>query len=109
MSRSGSSNDGSHGNLTVSFGRQAEKAEGTREDVRVNVGETKKSFDEVVSELETFGKKVNAAEIPYRPVTRNSNSFAHQAVEVVTGDRPKPAAWAPGSGKRLKTDAPEKH
>ena len=93
----------------MSFGRQAEKAEGTREDVRVNVGETEQSFDAVVSELETFGKKVNAAEIPYRHVTRNSNSFAHQAVEVVTGDRPKPAVWAPGSKKRLKTDAPEKH
>ena len=66
----------------MSFGKDAERAEGTREDVRVNVAETD---------------------------TRNSNSFAHQAVEVVTGDRPKPAAWAPGSGKRLKTDAPEKH
>ena len=75
----------------------------------MNVAETEQSFDEVVSKLEAFGKKVNAAEIPYRPVTRNSNSFAHQAVAVVTGDRPKPAAWAPGSGKRLKTDAPEKH
>ena len=66
----------------MSFDEDAEKAEGTREDVRVNVGETD---------------------------TRNSNSFAHQAVEVVTGDRPKPAAWAPGSRKRLKTDAPENH
>ena len=93
----------------MSFGDRAEELEGAREDVRVNVSETEKSFDAVVSELETFGKKVNAAEIPYRPVTRNSNSFAHQAVEVVTGDRPKPEAWAPGSGKRLKTDAPEKH
>ena len=93
----------------MSFDEDAERAEGTREDVRVNVGETEKSFDTVVSELEAFGKKVNASEIPYRPVTRNSNSFAHQAVGVVTGDRPKPAAWAPGSGKRLKTDAPEKH
>ena len=75
----------------------------------MNVGETEKRFDTVVSELDAFGKKVNAAQIPYRPVTRNRNSFAHQAVEVVTGDRPKPAAWAPGSRKRLKTDAPEKH
>ena len=66
----------------MSFDEDAERAEGAREDVRVNVAETD---------------------------TRNSNSFAHQAVGVVTGDRPKPAAWAPGSGKRLKTDAPEKH
>ena len=66
----------------MSFGERAEELEGAREDVRVNVGETD---------------------------MRNSNSFAHQAVEVVTGDRPKPAAWAPGSRKRLKTDAPEKH
>ena len=37
----------------MSFGEDAEELEGTREDVRVNVGETEKSFDAVVSELET--------------------------------------------------------
>ena len=45
----------------MSFDEDAERAEGTREDVRVNVAET-------------------------------ATHSLHQAVEVVTGDRPKPEA-----------------
>ncbi len=51
--------------------------------------------------LEGFERAVNAAGIPYNPFTRNSNSYAHQAVEVLGLPRPTPPVWAPAHGTVL--------
>lgn len=51
----------------------------------------------IVDQLSTFTSAVNNAQISYNPLIRNSNSFAYQAVEVLTGTRPPTQAWAPGA------------
>ncbi|RUO18183.1 hypothetical protein CWE08_11905 [Aliidiomarina iranensis] len=58
----------------------------------------------IVDRLSTFKDVVNHAQISYNPLMRNSNSFAYQAVEVLTGARPTTDVWAPGSQTRLRVE-----
>lgn len=63
---------------------------------------TNASYDSVVKALSDFADAVNNEQINYNPFAANSNSFAHEAVSVLGVQRPTPAAWAPGSGTKLK-------
>jgi RHS repeat-associated protein len=49
-----------------------------------------------VAQLQEYTEAVNAAQVPYLGTRQNSNSFAHEAVEAVTGARPAPPVYAPG-------------
>jgi hypothetical protein len=54
--------------------------------------------------LRGFANDVNAADIPYRPFTQNSNSFAFTAVGLLPGATiPKPPVYAPGYDTILRT------
>lgn len=64
---------------------------------------TNQAAYELRDALQCFAESVNMADTRYSPLGFNSNSFAHQAVEVLTGQRPLPQAWAPGSNYVLAT------
>ena len=51
----------------------------------------------IVNQLSSYTSAINQSQISYNPLTRNSNSFAFQAVQNITGARPSSAAFAPGS------------
>jgi RHS repeat-associated protein len=56
----------------------------------------------IVDKLSTFTDGVNQAQNSYNPLLRNSNSFAYQAIEVLTGARPPTVVWAPGAQTELR-------
>ncbi|TQV82588.1 hypothetical protein FKG94_07600 [Exilibacterium tricleocarpae] len=51
----------------------------------------------IVNSLSSFTNSVNQAQISYNPFVRNSNSYANQAVQSLTGARPPTEVWAPGA------------
>jgi RHS repeat-associated protein len=51
----------------------------------------------LVGQLSQFSNAVNQAQIGYNPLTQNSNSFAFQAIQLLTGSRPQSPVWAPAS------------
>ena len=53
------------------------------------------------NQLQNFQAAVNAAAIPYSPLSTNSNAFAAQAVETLGAPRPQAATFAPGYGTVL--------
>lgn len=60
---------------------------------------------EIISKLRAFSNAVNQAQIGYNPFLRNSNSFAYQASEIITGRRPAAiGVIAPGSQTKLDVD-----
>ncbi|MBW2415352.1 MAG: hypothetical protein JRG76_12670 [Deltaproteobacteria bacterium] len=59
-------------------------------------------FGKLRDALVGFERAVNRASIPYDPASRNSNSYAHQAIEALGLPRPVPPVWAPGHGTRLR-------
>lgn len=56
----------------------------------------------IVDKLSTFTDGVNQAQNSYNPLLRNSNSFAYQAIEVLTRARPPTFVWAPGAQTELR-------
>jgi hypothetical protein len=62
---------------------------------------TKSTPNVVLDSLIKFTNQVNNAGIYYDPLSKNSNSFAHQAVTELGAKRPVPTAWAPGSSTFL--------
>ncbi len=93
--------EGNHGNIHVSFNDQAVAIETRQKDDYAQTFTVNGSYSEAKDALIEYGKKVNEAEIPYLPVSRNSNSFAYDAVELLTGNRPKEPALSPRSQTRL--------
>ena len=53
------------------------------------------------SQLQNFQTAVNAAAIPYSPLSTNSNAYAAQAIETLGVPRPYAPTLAPGSGTVL--------
>jgi hypothetical protein len=104
FSSSGNAVEGNYGNLTISFGENAEDIESGRTIVQSDEFFVEGNFNTIKERLENFGRSINDSEIPYLPVNRNSNSFAFQGIELLTGKRPSASGWAPGSKTRLKVD-----
>jgi hypothetical protein len=75
----------------------AESADVTRAVHWQLIGAANLSFPQAVAELETFGAAVDLSKIQYLPYDQNSNSFAIQAVSVLSLPRPVPVWVAHGS------------
>jgi hypothetical protein len=46
------------------------------------------SLDKVKDKLDAYNRKVDAAKIDYKPRSQNSNTYAGDAYEMITGDDP---------------------
>ncbi|MCY4428260.1 MAG: hypothetical protein OXC05_14705 [Halieaceae bacterium] len=68
----------------------------------ITVLTTDASPQAIVGQLSGFTSAVNNAQISYHPLVRNSNSFAYQAVQVLTGARPPTQVWVPGAQTALR-------
>jgi RHS repeat-associated protein len=77
---------------------------GAQVNLSTTVLTTDLSSASVVDILSSFTASVNSSQISYNPLVRNSNSFAYQAVQTLTGARPPTQAWAPGAQTILKVD-----
>jgi hypothetical protein len=104
FSSSGKTVEENYGNLTISFGENAEDIEFDRAIVQADEFFVEGNFKVVKERLDDFGRSINNSEIPYLPVSRNSNSFAFRGIELLTGKRPSASGWAPGSRTKLKID-----
>ncbi|MGB1251722.1 MAG: hypothetical protein ACPG8W_13980 [Candidatus Promineifilaceae bacterium] len=51
--------------------------------------------------MKSSADRIEGANIPYNPLSQNSNSTAHQAVEDAGLSRPSAPVWAPGSDRRI--------
>jgi RHS repeat-associated protein len=62
---------------------------------------------EVLQDFGEYNQNVNDAEIPYRPRSTNSNSYATSSFEEVTGQEVKGEQWLPGSEDTLPVKKPD--
>jgi hypothetical protein len=93
---------GGMGNITVTSGAAAYRTDVPDTVFRQYIGTVYQSIEKVVDSLLSFGAAVNAANIPYRPLSQNSNSFAAQAVTATGLPRAIPGAKAYGNETFLK-------
>nr|WP_290444442.1 RHS repeat-associated core domain-containing protein [Pseudoalteromonas sp. XMcav2-N] len=96
-SSTGSSSEGKFGNLTVHEGARALAIEGRSVSVGTQLVGYFDDYDNVVNTLSAYGVSVNESNIPYMPLSTNSNSFAFGAVQQVLGFRPESNFRTPGS------------
>ena len=67
----------------------------------IKVAVLNKNINEVIKELNSYAREVNAASIPYRPKSTNSNAYAFSAIERITGKRVPSDPYMPGSGVKI--------
>ena len=61
------------------------------------------NFIEAVNKLEAYARRINAAQLNYNLLARNSNTAAFRAAELLLGKSPKPLneKWVPGYNRDL--------
>jgi hypothetical protein len=102
VSGSGSVPTYAYGNLVIDEGAAAQRTEAKSPLVGTQLIGYFNDFNSVKNTLSNYGAAVNAAKIPYRPLSTNSNAFAFSAVTKILGYRPASNFVTPGSQTVLK-------
>ncbi len=98
-------------NIEGQVDKYEESVDAGRERVEESVGPSgtativEGDYKEIVSKAESYVEEVNSSDIPYKPRTQNSNTFAYSAYEEITGEEAGSDDDLPGSENRLDTQS----